>query len=111
MQLRSTDKKFSRYVQGGQTFRTDVRLKWWERRKLEKRDTDLFFEITPKYAGRPDLIAFDVYNNVALNWLVLQYNTIMDINLELIAGKTIRLPTPERVIFDIINQTSGGTKE
>ena len=109
--MRSTDRKMSRYVQGGETFRTNVRLKWWEKRIFPKKDTDLFFEITPKYVGRPDLIAFDVYNNVALNWLVLQYNTIMDINLELVAGKIIRLPRKDRVIFDIINQTTGGTKE
>lgn len=103
--------KKSRYTQGGKSYYNNAgKVKWWERRELGEAYDDFNFLITPKYANRPDLIAYDVYNNTELSWLVLQFNTIVDVKKELVAGKTIRLPTKNRVFFSIINRKIGGEK-
>jgi len=104
----STDQSNSRYVQGGDTDRLSQRLGWWERKEMLFADDDITFEITPEYHHRPDKVAFVMYGNRDLIWLVLQYNTIIDIITEFVTGNTIRLPTPSRVAREIlINQTGG----
>lgn len=105
---RSTDKRNSRYVQGGETDIYEQRLGWWDRRDLPIADDDITFEITPEYNQRPDKVAFKVYGNRDLIWLVLQYNTILDIITEFVTGKTIRLPTPARVTGKLLINSTGG---
>lgn len=104
----SVNKRNSRYVQGGTTTTFPLRLGWWERLTMEQSDDDLFVVITSRQDRRPDLIAFDYYQKAELGWVVLQYNNIADINEELTAGTTIRLPQPERVFFDMLNRPTGG---
>jgi len=104
----STDSRDSRYVQGGTTDRYSNRLGWWERRELPKSYDDLSFTISPELAGRPDQIAYRFYKKDKLAWLVLQYNNIVDIEEELAAGKTIILPSPQRVLMGILTQSTGG---
>lgn len=104
----STDKRHSRYVQGGDTIVYPNRLGWWERRVFEKDDDDIFMTIDLRYDRRPDLLAFEMYGNAQLAWLVLQYNNIVDINEEFVAGSEIRIPTAERVTLVMLNRTPGG---
>jgi len=99
--------RISRYVQGG---KSDIRKKkvgWWERRTDIKNDkaTDELFTIEAKHEGRPDLISFDMYGTWRYSWLVLQYNNIVDINEELISGKTLILPSNARVVREIAIKT------
>lgn len=98
----------SRYVQGGETDLKKKRLGWWERYTDIPRDdaTDITINVTPGYANRPDLIAFDYYSNANLAWIVLQYNDIIDIKEELIAGKTITIPSKQRVYFSIMTHAT-----
>lgn len=100
----------SRYSQGGPTEQWRERLGWWERDlgTLRKDDTDLFITLTAKYDKRPDTLAADWFGSSLLMWLVLQFNSIVDINEEFIAGKVIRLPTTTRVMFDYLNKRTGG---
>jgi len=104
----STDKKNSRLVQGGRSDIYAKRLGWWDRRIFERADDDIQFTITQVYARRPDLVAYDVYGKASLQWLVLQYNNILDINTEFIEDKIIYLPSYERVVFNILNHSEGG---
>lgn len=104
----SVEKRFSRYVQGGETDRYKERLGWWERRSFDFSDDDITFEITPEYEQRPDLIAHAVYGQAKLEWLVLQYNTILDITTELVRGKELRLPHPSRLSRNILTESTGG---
>ena len=106
----STDKKHSRYVQGGDTDRYRHRLGWWERRELPLADDDITFEITPQYEHRPDKVAYDVYGNRDLVWLVLQYNTILDVVTEFVVGEKIRLPSQTRVTREILTKQTGGKR-
>lgn len=102
-------KEQSRYTQGGTTFTYPRRLGWWERRIIAPRDDDLFVTVTNRQSRRPDLIAYDYYKNSDLTWLVLQYNNIVDVNVELLEGAEIRLPAPQRVLLSILTNTVGGT--
>ena len=104
----SVNKRSSRYVQGGTTTTFPLRLGWWDRLVMRKDDDDTFHTITSRQDRRPDIIAFDIYGRAELAWVVLQFNNIADINLELRTGTEIRLPTPDRVFFDMLNRPTGG---
>lgn len=111
MATSSVNKRNSRYVQGGTTTTHPKRVGWWERLVMLPDDDDLFHTITNRQDRRPDVIASDVYGKANLAWIVLQFNSIVDINLELQAGQEIRLPTPDRVFFDMLNRPTGGVPE
>ena len=101
----SVRKKNSRYVQGGESSVGQNFIRWWEREVLITDGvTDLRYTIPLVYAAKPDLIAFDYYGRNDLGWLVLQYNNIVDVNEELVAGTVIRLPDKSRVFYSILSK-------
>lgn len=104
----ATNNRMSRYVQGGFSDKYSNRIGWWEKYAYEKRDDDIRYTISSRQQGRPDLIAYDVYGKTSLMWLVLQYNSIVDQNTELTAGKLLRLPTQRRVMLEILTKQVGG---
>lgn len=63
-------------------------------RDIPSQNDDILFEITKKYEHRPDLLAFDLYNDVNLWWVfaVRNKNKIKDPVFDIIAGKKIYLP-------------------
>lgn len=88
----------SRYVMGGKSYTQGNRIGWWERQIMPFRNDDTVFTITSRrYVGRADLIAYDYLGTEDLEWLVLQYNTILDPMLELQLGVNIRLPALSRL--------------
>lgn len=98
MALNSFNSKNSRYRFGGQTaLRKPGQLGWWDRGNVRKNSsfTDITLTITPRYAGRPDLVAYDYLGSTTYMWLVLQYNNIVDINEEFVVGKELQLPAAE----------------
>lgn len=104
----STDNRNSRYVQGGTTEIYSNRLGWWQRRELPRQDDDIRYIVQPTEEKRPDLISYSVYEKAQYAWLVLQYNNIVDVETELLAGTEIFLPSQERLILDIITKPTGG---
>lgn len=104
----SVNKRNTRYVQGGTTSTYPLRLGWWDRLVMASDDDDLFVTISNRQDRRPDVIASDTYGKPELAWLVMQFNNIVDVELELRAGTEIRLPTPDRVFFDMLNRPIGG---
>lgn len=104
----SVNKRNSRYVQGGTTTTHPLRLGWWERIAMLPSDDDLFVTVSNRQDRRPDIIAADYYGRADLAWVVLQFNNIADIQLELAAGTDIRLPSQDRLFFDMLNRTTGG---
>lgn len=59
-------------------------------------DTDIFFEVTPDYENRLDLIAYRFYNNPLYWWIIASASNIKDPTI--IPPSTIlRIPNPERV--------------
>ena len=102
MAIKSTNRRYSRYTQGGSTETTETMLGFWDRKVLPKSDTDLVVTIDSKYQHSPWLLAFDTYGSVELMWLIYQYNNILDPLTEFISGKFIRLPSPSRLHIDIL---------
>ncbi len=99
-------KKNSRYVQGGDTEVFPKSLGWWEERTdiLVRESDDLTFYVTTEYERRADKIAYFVYGRNDLEWLVLQYNKIVDINEQLLSGVTLVLPSQNRVFTEILTK-------
>jgi len=55
---------------------------------------DVLFTITKTYERRPDLLAFDLYNDVGLWWVFAVRNpdVIQDPVFDMVAGTQIQLP-------------------
>lgn len=104
----STENRNSRYVQGGLTDIYKNRLGWWEKREIKHQDNDIVFTILSHEESRPDSISQRFYGKPIYAWLVLQYNSIVDPETELKVGTTLRLPSQQRLILDIISKPEGG---
>lgn len=100
----------SRYTQGGITDRFNNRLGFWDRYEISKASDDIGVLIDSRTAFRPDLVAFDVYERANLQWFVLQYNNIVDINEEFTVDTRLILPTPVRLLATILTRSTGGTR-
>jgi len=98
---RSDTASTGRYIQGGSAESLPKRIGWWERKDLPRSNTDVPFIITTKFNKRPDLLAYEIYGTSRLMWLVLQYNSIVDINEEFIEGKQLILPLKSRVFSEL----------
>lgn len=86
-------------LNGGTAELKGNKIGWWERKTLPKDvATDIELTIDEEYAGRPHLVAFDYYGTVRLTWLVLQYNSIVDVEEEFKLGDNIVIPSPQRAL-------------
>lgn len=102
----SLNRKYSRVVLGGTIDVLDDGkvLGWWEKNEFPtNQNDDVNFVITSEYECRPDKISYYMYGREDLMWLVLQYNNIIDINEELVAGKTLVLPSYQRALYSLVN--------
>lgn len=104
---KSSDQKNSRYSQGGVTETKGNKLGWWEREPIPNNDSDISYMISAEEAGRPDLVAYKFWKQSSLQWLVLQYNNIVDVNEEFVAGKMIVLPPYSRVVTELTTNSTG----
>lgn len=68
-------------------------------RDIVSNSDDALFEITSNYEYRPDLLAFDLYNDVNLWWVfsVRNKNVIKDPVFDFIAGTKIYLPSQANI--------------
>lgn len=100
----STAKQYSRYTQGGNTDVFNNRLGWWEKMSLNNNQGDdtIILSLGRVYDKRPDLLAYDFYRRPDFEWVILQYNHIIDINEEFITGARIILPSKLKVFGDIM---------
>ena len=99
----STQYKRGRYKSGGDTDVFPKKLGWWERDLsfMTRHIDDVKYIITLREVNRADIICHDVYKRHDLEWLVLQYNYIVDPIEELYVGRILELPSIRRALFDI----------
>jgi len=103
----SLSKLFSRYLQGGTSTMSGDKIAWWERTDIPKPAIDdIPITIDAVYAKRPDLVAFDYYGTTELEWVILQYNNIVDIMEEFTYGTKIVIPSNSRVRNSIAVKSS-----
>lgn len=103
---RSDQVRGSRMKQGGVTEVSGDRLGWWERTIFPRSPLDVTIKLTRKYSMRPDLLAYDMYGKVTLQWFVLQYNNIIDVTEEFVEGATITLPTKSRLMMELLGKSN-----
>lgn len=104
----SVKRKDTRYVQGGATTVNKKSVGWWERDEnlSVTADDDVVINSLPAtYNGRPDLLSFDLYGSNNLEWVILQYNSIVDINEEFVTGAKITAPSRTRLFSSILIKT------
>lgn len=86
------------YSQSSPYYLTDVYnnefLDIMNNRSITSYATDTYWEITATYNLRPDLLAYDLYNDAKLWWVFSQRNpnNIKDPLFDFVAGKKIYLP-------------------
>ena len=95
----------NRYVQGGTSESLPARIGWWERIVYERSDTDVTITLQNMHHKRPDIVSTLMYGRPAYAWFILQYNNIVDINEEFVVGKTIILPSKERLMTEILTRS------
>jgi hypothetical protein len=63
-------------------------------RDLPLQADDILFTVTQQYSNRPDLLAYDLYNDVNLWWVfaVRNKDVIKDPVFDMISGQKIYLP-------------------
>jgi len=63
-------------------------------RTIPSQADDILFEVTSAYEHRPDLLAYDLYENVNLWWVfaVRNKNKIKDPVFDIVAGTKIYIP-------------------
>lgn len=94
--------KWSRFRYGGDVMVTPEGHSIWSRRLIPYAEDDIFVDVTPEYANRADLIAHDEYGTAELDWLVLEYNNIIDPVVELVVGVRLRLPSRTRTYASVL---------
>jgi hypothetical protein len=104
----SSKQRKSRYTQGGVVDVYPNRLGWWEARTIPRAIDDITVIIQPEEDMRPHRVAYRMYRNDKLAWLVLQYNRIVDLTEEFRAGQKIIIPSERRVHTDLLNRSNSG---
>jgi hypothetical protein len=68
-------------------------------RDIPDRTDDVLYEVTKQYENRPDLLAYDLYNDVGLWWVfsVRNKDIIKDPIFDLVAGIKIYLPSTNTI--------------
>ena len=72
-------------------------------RKITSRVDDVLYAIDSVYQYRPDMLAFDLYNNSALWWVFAARNPniIKDPIFDFAAGTEIYIPKKETLTIDL----------
>lgn len=103
----SLQQRNSRLLQGGNTEIDGNKLGWWER-KTPTTGEHFMVELDITTHKRPDLLSLQHYDTTAYDWIILQYNNIVDINEEFIAGTTIKVPTMSFIRAYVLNSPVRG---
>lgn len=97
----SLDNPNCRLVRGGTIEKNGIFLGYWNKFTFPTDITDQKFTITLDYAFRPDKISYKLYGRDDFAWLILQYNSIVDINEEMRVGAVLMVPSYSRTIFNL----------
>jgi hypothetical protein len=101
--------RYSRYVGGGETERSNDFIEWWERSEFTLGDDDINYTVENFFAHRLDLIAEMFFHEPRLWWVIAQYNNILDPVGEISAGCILRIPSKNR-LSTMLATREGGIK-
>lgn len=108
----SLQQRNSRMLQGGDADIIGKKIGWWER-KLSSPNVNQYFlvELDITTNKRPDLLSTQYYDTPAYDWIILQYNNIVDITEEFVIGKEIKMPTLSFIHGFVLNNSVRGMYE
>lgn len=96
----------SRYVEtgvysavGGKPY-----LGLWEAPVIEARTDDSYYRVKQSDVGRLDLLAYTMYSDPSLWWVIAHRNNIEDPLLDMVVGEDIVIPSSENV-FSVLAKT------
>lgn len=92
-----------RYATGGQTTSNGRFLGYYDKQNIAPASDDVPWVIEVPFENRPDLIANRFLGNPRLAWVILLRNDILNPLTELTAGKTISIPSNNRVQSEILS--------
>lgn len=103
----SLNRKKSRIVQGGSATFDGSKIGWIERRSINSSNdpNETNYIITVENVNRIDKLAQFYYGSVELEWVILQYNDIVDIS-DLMIGDVIKIPSNGFVQSMILNKAA-----
>lgn len=109
MEKNSTLVRTSRYVSGGTTEINSTALEWWERKPIQRDQTDQAYYVEKKFENRLDLITatFLGAENARHWWVIAQLNGVLDPHAEITEGVLLYIPTLER-FKGLLSGTTGG---
>ena len=61
-------------------------------------DTDTFTALSQRYVNRWDLLAYDLYGDARLWWVIPEVNAIIYTSTGPTLGQTVRIPSRTRVL-------------
>lgn len=99
--------KYSRYIAGGVTERANNRLEWWERFEFPRDPSDIVYTVENFYEGRLDYIAYVFYSEPRYWWVIGMYNNILDPAAEILPGRVLLIPSPDRLPL-LLGTAKGG---
>lgn len=97
----------SRIVQGGTAIPNGIGIGWIERRNINNLDDEdeTNFTIRDVHLNRFDLLAHMFYGSAEFEWVILQYNNIVDY-ADVSIGDVIKIPSSAYVRTMIANKAS-----
>lgn len=101
----------SRYVHGGDSEQADNRIEWWSRRVLPPDSSDITYVVENFYEGNPQAIATVFYGEPRYWWVICQFNSILDPISEITAGRTLLIPTSDRLNLMLTGRKGGYESE
>ena len=89
--------KNGRYVLGGISETSSFAIEMWDATTLQPDSSDIIYYVEKKYEGYPHLLGYIFYGDIGLWWVICQYNGIIDPMEEIIEGKSLLIPTLDRI--------------
>ena len=100
----SLDQPNCRLVRGGTAELDGNFVGYWTKLNLPRDPvTDQKFTITKDFEFRADKISYVLYGTDYYQWLVLEYNNIVDIIEELAVGNVLIVPSYNRTLYNLVS--------
>jgi len=70
----------------------------WKRIEIQDTTEFIYYQIKASDIGRLDLLAYDYYGDPTLDWVIMDFNSIVDPIFGLEIGQKIKIPSKDQVL-------------
>ncbi len=75
----------------------------WEELEIQDPSDYELYQIKSKDIGRIDVLAYDFYGDPTLQWVIMNFNNIIDPIFDLEIGDKIKIPSKDQVLRMLMN--------